>query len=130
MLDSRYSLAIEPAYVSMLAYAAQGRRDTAGGLSDEIRDHLRNILVMLDGLAERCLTAFVGAAAEAAAALDAFVDVLDVDLAKARAAVRMVLTQRTIRSEVIDNLNAAIRLRALPTNLFLVRGFAAAGAAA
>ena len=42
------------------------------------------------------------------------------DATKASAAVRLVLAQPSISSQLIDNLNASIHLRALLTDLFLL----------
>ena len=48
------------------------------------------------------------------------IDVTSADAARAGAAVRIVLTQETISSQLIDNLNASSHLRALLTDLFLL----------
>lgn len=101
---------IESGYEFMLAYAAQGREDDgAGGPGPKIRDVLEGIEQALDGLAQ-------------AVATDAgsFLAVLEEDAAKARAAVQFVLAQDRISSQLVDNLNASIHLRALLTDLFLV----------
>ncbi len=42
------------------------------------------------------------------------------DAGKAGAAIELVLTQEKISSELVDNLNASIHLRALLTDLFLL----------
>jgi hypothetical protein len=42
------------------------------------------------------------------------------DARKAGAAIRLVLEQMKISSELVDNLNASIHLRALLTDLFLL----------
>ena len=46
--------------------------------------------------------------------------VLKQDVAKARAAFRFVLAQRSIGSQMIDNVNASIHVRALLTDLFII----------
>lgn len=51
---------------------------------------------------------------------DKFAWVVTDDARKAGAAIALVLGQESIGSEIVDNLNAAIHLRALLTNLFLV----------
>ena len=51
---------------------------------------------------------------------DAFITVLNRDARDARAAVGLVLAQPSISSQLIDNLNASIHLRALLTDLFLI----------
>ena len=50
----------------------------------------------------------------------AFMAVIDRDARASRAAVGIVLAQSGISSQLIDNLNASIHLRALLTDLFLV----------
>jgi hypothetical protein len=42
------------------------------------------------------------------------------DAADALAAIELVLAQRSISSQVVDNLNASIHVRALLTDLFLI----------
>jgi len=46
--------------------------------------------------------------------------VLDRDARDSLAAIELVLTQPSISSQLVDNLNASIHLRALLTDLFLV----------
>jgi hypothetical protein len=105
--------AIEEAYEFCLAYAAQGRRGDEPG--SEIRRFLGQALAALDGLAD-------AAAADAPddAALRAFLEVLRGDAGKAGAALRLVLARPAISSQLVDNLNASIHLRALLTDLFLI----------
>ncbi|MCE2515682.1 MAG: hypothetical protein J4F37_11860, partial [Acidobacteria bacterium] len=50
----------------------------------------------------------------------AFIDVLRRDADTALAAVRLVLAQPGITSQMVDNLNGMIHLRALLTDVFLV----------
>ena len=50
----------------------------------------------------------------------AFLAVLDRDARDALAAVQLVQAQPSISSQLIDNLNASIHLRALLTDLFLI----------
>jgi hypothetical protein len=57
---------------------------------------------------------------EAAQRYQAFVSVLYRDAQDSLAAVELVLAQPTISSQLIDNLNASIHLRALLTDLFLI----------
>jgi hypothetical protein len=58
-----------------------------------------------------------GAAAQATTDM---IGVLKQDIAKARATIRFVLAQRVIGSQIIDNLNASIHIRALLTDIFLL----------
>jgi hypothetical protein len=57
---------------------------------------------------------------EEPAPYDAFVSVLDHDARNARAAVRLVLAQPEIGSQLVDNLNASSHVRAVLTDLFLL----------
>jgi hypothetical protein len=104
--------AVEGAYEFMLAYAAQGRgRDEPG---DDIRDHL----VRADaGLA---IIAAMPSPNGEGDDQGAFIAMVRQDAARARAAMRFVLGQRAIGSQIIDNLNASIHLRTLLTDLFLL----------
>lgn len=113
-LDERID-AIEAGYEFMLAYAAQGRvSDKGGGVASELRDYLSRMETALDGLGKaiaECLDAdgvrpFVDAAAE--------------DAERALAIVRLVLAKEGISSQLIDNVNASIHLRALLTDLFVI----------
>jgi len=113
--------AIEAGYEFLLAYAAQGRhtdRGASGG--NGLRDHLGNMEAALVVLAEQARMC----AAEANAALvdgsAAFFDAIASDAAIARAAVKMVLAKDDISSQLVDNLNASIHLRAVLTDIFLV----------
>jgi hypothetical protein len=54
---------------------------------------------------------------EPAGDYQAFIAVLDRD---AQAALRLVLAQRSLSSQLVDNLNASIHLRTLLTDLFLI----------
>jgi len=110
---------IEQTYELMLAYAAQGRaREEEDPLG--IRDALRKADLAFDVL-EAATPAQMGAPAGAVAeATAAMLAVLKQDAAKARAAFRFVLAQRSIGSQIVDNLNASIHVRALLTDIFLI----------
>ena len=51
---------------------------------------------------------------------DAFISVVERDVRSAQAAVQLVLAQPSIGSQLVDNLNASIHLRAVLTDLFLL----------
>jgi hypothetical protein len=113
-LDERID-AIEAGYEFMLAYAAQGRvSDKGGGVASELRDYLGRMETALDGLGN--------AIAERldAAGVRAFVDAATADAERALAIVRLVLAKEAISSQLIDNVNASIHLRALLTDLFVI----------
>ena len=102
---------VEEVYEFMLAYAAQGRRTEEDRSTAGIRACLQR--------AESALSVIAAASIEGDAA-QKFFDVVRGDAAKAGAALRLVLAQPTISSQLIDNLNASIHLRALLTDLFLL----------
>jgi hypothetical protein len=104
--------AVEETYEFMLAYAAQGRAHEEGG-DDGIRDYLGRAEA---GLAVIAAMAPLGGGDDQAA----FVEVVRQDAARARKAMRFVLAQRAIGSQIVDNLNASIHLRTLLTDLFLL----------
>jgi hypothetical protein len=113
-LDTRTN-DLEEAYEYFLAYAAQGIPQESG----QIRDFLGRFDRALDGLGG-FFTRYVGNLGLDANAYQAFIDVIDRDARAARAAVRMVLAQPAITSQIVDNLNASIHVRALLTDLFLI----------
>jgi hypothetical protein len=106
---------IEQCYELMLAYAAQGRQNDTDD-SGSIRRFLLRADAALDGLAA-CLRASV---ADRADAYGDFIDVLEQDARRTRAAFRLVLAQRALSSQLIDDLNASIHIRALLTDIFLI----------
>ena len=113
--------AIEECYEFMLAYAAQGLSGDAGQDSgSQLRTLLTGAEDALDGLAGAFREAIAAAQITPAAPYETFLDVLDRDAAASLAAVRLVLAQPAISSQLIDNLNASIHLRALLTDLFLI----------
>ena len=74
----------------------------------------------LTGLADVFTQIVRGDNLQPAAAYDNFIAVLDRDANDAQASIRLVLAQPSISSQMIDNLNASIHLRALLTDLFLI----------
>jgi hypothetical protein len=113
--------AIEEAYEFMLAYAAQGLPHEHGSASgSQIREFLRKCELALDGLTEAASRAVRQLHRDAPAPYDTFVSVLDHDARNAVAAVRLVLAQPSIGSQLVDNLNASSHLRAVLTDLFLL----------
>jgi len=108
---------IEESYEFMLAYAAQGRSDDGDGPQPGIRAFLDRIDAALDRLEVVAATA---ARQEDARAFDPVVAVLAEDARKAQALVRLVLSHDAIGSQLVDELNASIHLRAVLTDLFLI----------
>jgi hypothetical protein len=112
---------VEECYEFMLAYAAQGLltdKDSKSG--GQVREFLLRAVKALTGLAETCAMAVKDEGLEPADKYLAFFAVLDRDSRDSLAAIELVLAQPAISSQLIDNLNASIHLRALLTDLFLV----------
>jgi hypothetical protein len=113
--------AVEECYEFMLAYAAQGLRTDEGSKSGaQVREFLQRAVKALTGLAEVCTVAVREEGLEPAEKYTAFLAVLDRDSRDSLAAIDLVLAQPVISSQLIDNLNASIHLRALLTDLFLL----------
>ncbi len=110
---------IESTYELTLAYAAQGRKgeeqDPLG-----IRQALRRAEAALDVLAAATPSELGSPDGAVAQATMDMLAVLKQDVANARAVIRFVLAQRAIGSQIIDNLNASIHVRALLTDIFLL----------
>ena len=100
-----YVEAVESGYEFLLAYAAQGREDDKG---TETRDTLTAMQDAAAGIGEQL------------SGQDGFAEIIVDDARKSLAAITLVLSQDKISSELVDNLNASIHLRALLTDLFLL----------
>ena len=112
---------IEECYEFMLAYAAQGLPGDEGSPSaGQVREFLRRAVNALNGLAASCATAVWNRGLQPNQKYQAFFDVIDRDARDSLAALELVLVQSAISSQLVDNLNASIHLRALLTDLFLV----------
>jgi len=111
---------IEECYEFMLAYAAQGLRTEPGGGGSQVRTLLTRCDQALDGLGDVLAAIVRSEKLEPVDKYDAFIAMLNRDASDARAAVGLVLAQPSISSQLIDNLNASIHLRALLTDLFLI----------
>ncbi len=112
--------AIEECYEFMLAYAGQGLASDEGSQSGgQLREFLGRAAQALTGMAESCAEAVEEEGLEPAGKYQAFIAVLDRDARDSLAALELVLAQSVISSQLIDNLNASIHLRALLTDLFL-----------
>jgi hypothetical protein len=112
---------IEECYEFMLAYAAKGLPSDEGSKPGaQIREFLRRAVDAMAGLAESCTLAGKEEDLKADERYHAFLAVLDRDARDSLAAIELVLAQPSISSQLIDNLNASIHLRALLTDLFLL----------
>ena len=101
---------VESGYEFLLAYAAQGRQPHIE--SEYPTPHARPTL-------EGMVQAMNNVAAAFKDSHNEFEQVVAEDVRKASAAIRFVLAQPRMSSELIDNLNASIHLRAVLTNFFL-----------
>jgi hypothetical protein len=118
---SRRADAIEGGYEMMLAYAAQGlATDQGAANSGQLRDHLKRFVAALTGLAQAYRDCAAALGVGPADALDGFLATLERDAATTQAALRLALGQPGISSQMIDNINASIHVRALLTDVFVV----------
>ena len=112
---------IEEAYEFMLAYAAQGvEGDPENPTARELRRFLEQCDNALNGIAGLFTKLVDRERLSPAEPYRAFGRVLERDAGDARAAIQLVLAQPAISSQLVDNLNASIHLRALLTDLFLI----------
>jgi hypothetical protein len=112
---------IEECYEFMLAYAGQGLSGRENSRStSEVRDYLNRAVEALSGLAESYDATVRHEHLHPADRYLAFLAVVEKDARDSLAAIQLVLAQATISSQLIDNLNASIHLRALLTDLFLI----------
>ena len=100
---------IESGYEFLLAYAAQGRpAQVESGPGPHARP-------TIEGMAE-AMGNVVSALADSK---DSFEQLIAEDCRKAGSALAFLLAQEKIGSEIVDNLNASIHLRAVLTDMFL-----------
>ena len=112
---------IEEAYEFMLAYAAQGLQGDAGSQSGgQLREFLTRMATALTGIGDAFGALIEGESLEPGPRYRAYGAVFDRDAPDSLAAVELVLAQPSISSQLVDNLNASIHLRALLTDLFLI----------
>ncbi len=112
---------IEESYEFMLAYAGQGLRGDAGDeRSAKIREVLTRAAAAISALAREYVEFVRERGLEPAEKYLAIVNVLERDAQNSVAAIDLVLAQPSISSQLVDNLNASIHLRALLTSSFLI----------
>ena len=101
---------VEAGYEFLLAYAAQGRppHDESTAAPPHARPTVENMFTAMQRIRE----SFSGSD-------DEFEQVIVGDISRASAALAFVLAQARLSSELIDNLNASIHLRAVLTDFFL-----------
>ena len=112
---------IESGYEFLLAYAAQGRhtdRDAPATQSPRERiEAMAGAMQALPVLARQLAESIEAIKLDPCAP---FFDALERDAQVSVAAARLVLSRRDLSSQLIDNLNASIHLRALLTDIFLI----------
>lgn len=107
---NEYIEAVEAGYEYLLAYAAQGKdTDVSGSGNSEVRQTL-----------ERMAAAAAGLQRDLKDSAEPFHGVVVESARKSHAAISLVLAQSGISSEIVDNLNTSMHLRALLTDLFLL----------
>ena len=119
-LSSRINI-IEEAYEFMLAYASQGlASDADNDTGRQAREYLKKCDAALSGLPGVTTRYVEQQGLQPTAPYDAFIAVIEHDAKNSQAAIQLVLAQPAISSQMVDNLNASIHLRALLTDLFLI----------
>jgi hypothetical protein len=112
---------IEECYEFSLSYAAQGHATDKGSAQGrQLRESLARAVEAMRGLEAGCGVLLAAGRLEPASTYEGFFSVLVRDARDAIAAVELVLAQAGISSQLIDNLNASIHLRALLTDMFLI----------
>lgn len=117
-IDERCDV-IEESYEFMLGYAGKGLPSDEGS---QIRYYLQRAAGAITELAKSFSEVVEKQRIEPAEKYVAFLTVLDRDARDSFAAIELVLVQTAISSQMIDNLNASIHLRALLTDIFLLHG--------
>lgn len=122
---------IEESYEFMLAYAAQGlSTDEASRTGAQLREYLQRTAEAIDRLADLFFAVVQEEGLQDEPSYGEFIEVIREDARKSGAAVRLTLAQPAISSQLVDNLNASIHLRALLTDVFLLDEVIAPHAAA
>ncbi len=112
---------VEESYEYFLAYAAQGLSgEGAERRSGEVRRFLERMNEALTGMANAVSMIVRDEKLTPVASYQGMIDVLERDAESTQAAVQLVLAQSVISSQLIDNFNASIHVRALLTDLFLL----------
>lgn len=115
-----YCETIEDCYEFTLSYAAKGLVTDGNDYGRQLREKLTNAASAMRGLAAGCTSARQELKLFPAEKYESFFAVLARDAASSIVAIELVLAQPVISSQLIDNLNASIHLRALLTDLFLI----------
>lgn len=113
--------AIEAGYEFLLAFAAQGvRDDRESPTGGQLRDTLAKMSKAMNGLADALGGLVDDGTIRPPDAWRGVLEILARDTSAAMAAVDLVSGQESVSSQLVDNLNASIHLRAVLTDLFLI----------
>lgn len=112
---------IEASYEFMLSFAAQGLLTDEGSQSGkQLREQLARMVDALSGVEASCADLLKQEKLAPADRYQSFFEVLAKDAISALAAIELVQAQPAISSQLIDNLNASVHVRALLADLFLI----------
>jgi hypothetical protein len=112
---------VEETYEFCLAYAAKGVTAYMARTADtQTREQLEQLERALPGLGDVFLKVVEDFPEDGRDQYKGFIEVLRRDAESGRAAVQLVLAQKNITSQMVDNLNGMIHLRALLTDVFLI----------
>ena len=112
---------IEAGYEFMLSYAAQGLLTDEGSQSGkQLREQLARMIEALTGIGASCKDLIRKEQLAPEDRYTEFFKVLERDAHNSLVALELVLAQPGISSQLIDNLNASMHLRALLTDMFLI----------
>ena len=112
---------IEEAYEFFLAYAAQGLSgEQAVKSAGQARRFLQQSTLALTEIADLFAALIDELELDSPGVYRDFIEIVRRDAGTAGAAMRLVLAQKAISSQMVDNLNAMIHLRALLTDVFLI----------
>ena len=112
---------VEETYEFCLAYAAKGVNVQMAVSNDKlVRERLEQMAATLAELPGSFLALAEERGSQNGERYRAFIEVLRRDSAAGLAAVQLVLAQPGITSQMVDNLNGMIHLRALLTDVFLL----------
>ena len=112
---------VEETYEFCLAYAAKGVTAYMARTADtQVREQLEKLERALPGLGDVFLKVVEDFPEDGRDQYTGFIEVLRRDAESGRAAVQLVLAQKNITSQMVDNLNGMIHLRALLTDVFLI----------
>jgi hypothetical protein len=85
-----------------------------------VREYLEKMSAALDGLGSVVSDCAYSVDPVLRGSASSFLAAIDSDARIAQGAVRLVLSRPDISSQLVDNLNASIHLRALLTDLFII----------